>query len=139
MVFISNPPSALEKPKRGKKMESKDVERALNELLEAYSHERPFSPWERHCLWAALTFTRFGYFEQALKRIRDVLDPPFPLPAFPSPRALTPGDLHQHLRDANDDFVSTTPSDDARNTSVPGRWSMPAPAFGWGGSGGSGT
>jgi hypothetical protein len=102
MVFMSSPlPTSLQRPERSdsyKKKDKKDVERALAELLAALApHERPLSPWERHCLWGTLVFLQFGYFEQALRRIRDVLDPPFPLPAFPPPRALTLDDVRRHL------------------------------------------
>ena len=99
MVFITKPLPARQKPEGRRKTGQEDVERALTELLTAYAHERPFSPWERHCLWSALTFSRFGYFEQALRRIDHVLDPPWPLPTFPPPRALTPDDLRRHLHD----------------------------------------
>lgn len=103
MVFVTSPLPVRQSPERGDRTENerKCAERALAELLAAFApHERALSPWERHCLWAALTFLRFGYFEQALMRISDVFDPPLPLPAFPMPRALTLDDVRRHLAEA---------------------------------------
>jgi len=60
------------------------VERALLQLVKQYpSTDAPLSAWERHCLSSALLFERYGYFDKALKKINEVLEPPFPLPASP--------------------------------------------------------
>lgn len=110
MVFVTSAlPVRQEADRSDRKEKAKDktaVERALSELLATFApHERALSPWERHCLWAALTFLRFGYFSQALLRIRDVLDPPLPLPPFPTPRALTLDDVRRHLSDSREGGV----------------------------------
>jgi hypothetical protein len=65
-----------------------DVEEALLQLVKHYaSTDAPLSAWERHCLSSALLFERYGYFDKALKKINEVLEPPFPLPAQVNPRA----------------------------------------------------
>ena len=76
-----------------------DVEMALVNLLAAYSdYEGPLSDWERHCLSLAMVFERHGYFDKALTQIGQVLEPPFPLPAFPKPEPLSIEDIRRTLR-----------------------------------------
>ena len=75
-----------------------DVEKALLQLVKHYaSTDAPLSAWERHCLSSALLFERYGYFDKALKKINEVLEPPFPLPAFPPPPQMTLRDVISHL------------------------------------------
>jgi hypothetical protein len=75
------------------------VERALLQLVKQYvSTDAPLSAWERHCLSSALLFERYGYFDKALKKINEVLEPPFPLPTFPTPPRITLRDVVAHLR-----------------------------------------
>ncbi|UYN96534.1 MAG: hypothetical protein KIT25_06275 [Enhydrobacter sp.] len=86
-------PRCVEVKKRG-------IQRALAELIATYGpDDHQLSPWERHCLGAALIFLRFGYFDQAADRIARVLDPPVPLPPFPSPPALTIDDVRRQIDD----------------------------------------
>jgi len=74
------------------------VERALLQLVKQYvPTDAPLSPWERHCLSSALLFERYGYFDKALTKIKDVLEPPFPLPTFPTPPQMTIRDVIAHL------------------------------------------
>ena len=74
------------------------MERALLQLVKQYpSTDAPQSTWERHCLSSALLFERYGYFDKALKKINEVLEPPFPLPAFPTPPQMTLRDVITHL------------------------------------------
>ena len=74
------------------------VERALAELLDTYAGQpQGLSAWDRYCLGGALTMMRFGYYAQALRRIDEVMDPPIPLPRFPSPRPLTVDDVRRAI------------------------------------------
>ena len=74
------------------------MERALLQLVKQYpSTDAPLSAWERHCLSSALLFERYGYFDKALTKIKEVLEPPFPLPAFPTPPQMTLRDVITHL------------------------------------------
>jgi hypothetical protein len=78
------------------------VERALLQLVKQYVRtDAPLSAWERHCLSSALLFERYGYFDEALKKINEVLEPPFPLSTFPTPPEMTLRDVVAHLRPAN--------------------------------------
>jgi hypothetical protein len=53
------------------------VERALIELVQTYARRhKTFSAWDCHCLGAALSFLRFGYYEQAQQMVGKVADPP---------------------------------------------------------------
>jgi hypothetical protein len=71
-------------------------------LLATYSGcEGPLSDWERHCLSLAMVFERHGYFDKALTKIAEVLEPPFPLPAFPKPEPLSIDDIRRTLRAEN--------------------------------------
>src|SRR5262252_2881721 len=73
-----------------------EVQKALLQLVKQYvSTDAPLSAWERHCLSSALLFERYGYFDKALKKINEVLEPPFPLPAFPTPPQMTLRDVPQ--------------------------------------------
>src|SRR5215813_10588105 len=75
-----------------------EVERALVQLVKQYvPTDTPLSAWERHCLSSALLFERYGYFDKALKRINEVLEPPFPLPSFPAPPEMTLREVIAHL------------------------------------------
>jgi len=65
------------------------------------STDAPLSAWERHCLSSALLFERYGYFDKALVKIKDVLEPPLPLPTFPTPPPMTLRDVVAHPRPAN--------------------------------------
>jgi hypothetical protein len=54
----------------------RDVEQALVRLLTMYSAvSRSLSEWEQYCLSSALVFERHGYFEKALIKIGEVLEP----------------------------------------------------------------
>lgn len=76
----------------------RDVEQALVRLLTMYSAvSRSLSEWERYCLSSALVFERHGYFEKALIKIGEVLEPPIPLPSFPKPPPITLDDISRHL------------------------------------------
>jgi len=61
------------------------------------STDAPLSAWERHCFSSALLFERYGYFDKALKKINEVLEPPVPLPTFPTPPQMTLRDVITHL------------------------------------------
>jgi hypothetical protein len=75
-----------------------DVESALLQLVKHYvSADAPLSAWEQHCLSSALLFERYGYFDKALKKINEVLEPPFRLPVFPTPPQITLRDVMAHL------------------------------------------
>jgi hypothetical protein len=75
-----------------------EVERALLQLVKQYaSTDGPLSAWEQHCLSSALLFERYGYFDKALKKINEVLEPPIPLPPFPPPPQMTLRDVIAHL------------------------------------------
>src|SRR5215831_19274111 len=75
-----------------------EVQKALLQLVKQYvSTDAPLSPWERHCLSSALLFECYGYFDKALEKIKDVLEPPFPLPAFPTAPQMTLRDVVAHL------------------------------------------
>jgi len=68
------------------------------QLLKQYApSEAPLSAWERQCLSSALLFERYGYFDKGLKKINEVLEPPFSLPVFPTPPQLTLRDVVAHL------------------------------------------
>jgi hypothetical protein len=41
--------------------------------------------------------TRHGYFEKALIKIREVFEPPIPLPPFPKPPPITLDDISRHV------------------------------------------
>jgi hypothetical protein len=58
---------------------------------------RSLSEWEQYCLSSALVFERHGYFEKALIKIEEVLEPPIPLPAFRKPPPITLDDISRHL------------------------------------------
>jgi hypothetical protein len=74
------------------------VERALVQLVKQFAPtDTPLSAWERHCLSSALLFERYGYFDKALKRINEVLEPPIPLPSFPTPPQITLHDVITRL------------------------------------------
>jgi len=74
------------------------VQKALLQLVKQYvSTDAPLSAWERHCLSSALLFERYGYFDKALEKIKDVLEPPLPLPTFPTPPPMTLRDVVAHL------------------------------------------
>jgi len=74
------------------------VERALLQLVKQYvPTDAPLSPWERHCLSSAFLFERYGYFDKALEKIKDVLEPPLPLPTFPTPPQMTLRDVVARL------------------------------------------
>ena len=76
----------------------RDVEHALVRLLTMYSaFSRSLSEWERYCLSSALVFERHGYFEKALLKIGEVLEPPIPLPPFPKPPPITLDDISRHV------------------------------------------
>ena len=90
------------------------MERALLQLVKQYvSTDAPLSAWERHCLSSALLFERYGYFDKALKKINEVLEPPFPLPAFPTPPEMTLRDVITHLQEP-EAGPRTTPGDIGR-------------------------
>ena len=74
------------------------VEQALAELLESYAGHQALSAWDRHCLDGALTMLRFGYYKQALRRIGEVMQPPFPLPRFAAPPPLTVEEVRHAVR-----------------------------------------
>src|SRR5215510_15007327 len=77
-----------------------EVEKALLQLVKQYvSTDAPLSAWERHRLSSALLFERYGYFDKALKKINEVLEPPVPLPAFPTPPEMTLRDVITHLQE----------------------------------------
>src|SRR5215470_12461790 len=79
-----------------------EVQKALLQLVKQYvSTDAPLSAWERHCLSSALLFERYGYFDKALEKIKDVLEPPLPLPTFPTPPPMTLRDVVAHPRPAN--------------------------------------
>jgi hypothetical protein len=70
----------------------------LTELLAAYAiDDRPLSAWDSYCLGTALTLLRFGYREQARRKVEEILQPPLPLPAFRMPRRLTLEDVRHAL------------------------------------------
>jgi len=72
----------------------KKVARAFVDLLAVYSGcDGPLSAWESHCLERAMVFARHGYFDKALIKIEETLEPPFPLPAFIEPELLTIDDV----------------------------------------------
>jgi hypothetical protein len=72
----------------------KKVARAFASLLAVYSDcDGPLSAWESHCLEAAMVLARHGYFDKALIKIEETLEPPFPLPAFAEPELLTIDDV----------------------------------------------
>ena len=74
------------------------MEKALLQLVKQYvTTDAPLSAWERHCLSSALIFERHGYFDKALKKINEVLEPPIPLPTFPPPSSMTLRDVIAHL------------------------------------------
>ena len=74
------------------------MEQALVRLLTLYSAvSRSLSEWEQYCLSSALVFERHGYFEKALIKIGEVLEPPIPLPPFPKPPPITLDDIGRHL------------------------------------------
>jgi hypothetical protein len=58
---------------------------------------RSLSEWEQYCLSSALVFERHGYFEKALIKIGEVLEPPIPLPPFPKPPPITLDDISRHV------------------------------------------
>jgi hypothetical protein len=67
-----------------------EVAQAFETLLAAYSDcDGPLSAWESHCLALAMVFARYGYFDKALIKIEETLEPPFPLPTFAEPEFLT--------------------------------------------------
>jgi hypothetical protein len=79
------------------------VEHALVRLLTMYSAvSRSLSEWEQYCLWSALVFERHGYFEKALTKIREVFEPPVPLPPFPKPPRITLADISRHITAATE-------------------------------------
>ena len=76
----------------------RDVEQALVRLLTIHSAvSRSLSDWEQYCLSSALVFERYGYFEKALIKIGEVLEPPIPLPPFPKPPPITLDDIRRRL------------------------------------------
>jgi hypothetical protein len=76
----------------------RDVEQALVRLLTMYSAvSRSLGEWEQDCLSSALVFERHGYFETALIKIREVFEPPIPLPTFPKPPPITLDDISRHV------------------------------------------
>jgi hypothetical protein len=76
----------------------RDVQQALVRLLTMYSAvSRSLSEWEQYCLSSALVFERHGYFEKALIKIREVFEPPIPLPPFPKPPPITIDDISRHV------------------------------------------
>jgi hypothetical protein len=77
------------------------VEKALVDLLAFYTQQhRSFSAWDCHCLDAALTFLRYGYYEQAGRMVADILRPPVPLPSFTIPRTISFDDVRRALAEA---------------------------------------
>jgi hypothetical protein len=75
-----------------------DLETMLADLLAAYSVQtRPLSAWDSYCLGLAMTLLRFGYYEQARRKVHEILQPPMPLPAFDVRRRLTLDDLRYAL------------------------------------------
>ena len=81
----------------------RDVEQALVRLLTMYSaFSRSLSDWERYCLSSALVFERHGYFEKALIKIGEVLEPPIPLPPFPKPPPITLDDIRRRVTAATE-------------------------------------
>ena len=77
------------------------MEKALLQLVKHYATDAPLSAWERHCLSSALLFERYGYFDKALKKINEVLEPLFSLPAFPPPPQMTLREVIAHLRQSS--------------------------------------
>src|SRR5262245_24253069 len=76
----------------------KEVTRAFADLLAAYSAcNGPLSAWESHCMELALAFCRHGYFDKALIKIVEILEPPYPLPAFAEPPSLAVDDARRHM------------------------------------------
>jgi hypothetical protein len=76
----------------------RDVEQALVRLLAMYSAvSRSLSEWEQYCLSSAFVFERHGYFEKALTKIGEVIEPPIPLPPFPKPPPITLDDIRRRV------------------------------------------
>jgi hypothetical protein len=70
-----------------------EVQKVLLQLVKQYvSTDAPLSR-----LSSALLFERYGYFDKALEKIKDVLEPPLPLPTFPTPPPMTLRDVVAHL------------------------------------------
>ena len=73
-----------------------DVERAIADWLDDYGRDREsLSAWEAHCFAMVLTFVRYGYYDRALDRLAAVIEPPTPLPLFPTHHLMS---LEQLLR-----------------------------------------
>jgi hypothetical protein len=76
----------------------REVARAFENLLAVYSDcDGPLSAWESYCLELAIVFSKHGYFDKALGKIAETLEPPFPLPAFTEPGPLTVNDVRQQV------------------------------------------
>jgi len=81
----------------------RDVEQALARLLAMYSAvSRSLSDWEQYCLSSALVFARHGYFENALTKIGEVIEPPVPLPPFPKPPPITLEDISRYVAETQE-------------------------------------
>jgi len=77
-------------PRGGAQATRRDVEKAVAEWLEEHAGDHSvLSAWESHCFAMLLTFLRYGYHDRALERLAYIMDPPFPLPAFPLHHLMT--------------------------------------------------
>ena len=75
------------------------LEAELRFLLANYPAEhRSLSAWDCHCLGAAIASLEVGSYSRALERVMQILPPPVPMPAFPSPLPLTLEDLRNAIR-----------------------------------------
>lgn len=87
-----------------------EVTQAFVDLLAAYSAcDGPLSAWESHCLELAMVFSTHGYFDKALIKIEETLEPPFPLPALAEPKSLTVNDVRRHVGVLQDRIASGRP------------------------------